>query len=26
MTDAKTFTPDELNTIYRENALRLLPL
>jgi predicted TIM-barrel fold metal-dependent hydrolase len=26
MTDAGCFTPDELNTIYRENALRLLPL
>lgn len=26
MTDAGAFTPSELNTIYRENALRLLPL
>ena len=26
MTDAGCFTPAELNTIYRENALRLLPL
>ena len=26
MTDAGVFTPGELNSIYRENALRLLPL
>jgi predicted TIM-barrel fold metal-dependent hydrolase len=26
MTDAGVFTPGELNTIYRDNALRLLPL